>query len=227
MIDNIKKEATHMSEHPVFVYLNEKINVSGTSKKDIVIKMGYKNVTKGLRRLQNVLNGGREDKQFLVKLSQVLSFPVEEIVKIRSDYEYRVAKGVFRPHLLAVTSNHIPSPIFVGAMVAHQRYIYLEDDFLELEYIDQLARVSGHIIAHMVRQDGGIPAFGRIKYYILRKYFDEAKTDYLFSDTSGSLIDNPEPQDKSEPGEASLTVRGRNILPILRLDADNEQNVLL
>jgi hypothetical protein len=215
-----------MSEHPVFIYLNEKINVSGMSKKDIVIKMGYKNVTKGLRRLQNVLNGGSKDEQFLVKLSQVLSFPVEEIIKIRSDYEYRVAKEVFRPHLLAVTSNHIPSPIFVGAMVAHQRFIYFEDDFLELEYIDQLARVSGHVIAHMVKQDGRIPAFGRIKYYILQRAYDEAKSDRLFFDTSGSLIDNPEPQDKSEPGTASLTVKGRNILPILRFDVDNEQNVL-
>jgi hypothetical protein len=211
-----------MSEHPITSYLKDKIIASGLSEKNIVSKMGYKNLAKGLRRLHDVLNGDIENKTFLSGLSKVLAFPVDELVKIKSEYEYQLRKEAFRPHLFSETSRNIPQPIFVGAMCAHMRYIYLEEDFLELEYIDQLTRVSSHVTAHMLKYDGGIGGFGSIKYYILQKTFEEPKKDRLYFDTSGSLIANPAPEDKSEPGVATLTVKGRSILPILRMDSEQK-----
>jgi hypothetical protein len=219
-----------MTNDLVSVYLTNKFKASGLKKIDVVKDIGYKNISKGLRKLDSALSGNIEQTDFIVKLSKVINFSIEEFKdvyknreKIIKQQEYNECKNAFQPHLFAVTVNKIPSPIFVGAMFQHLRYIILDDNFLNQEYIDQLANIGNLIRYHIVNNDGEISAFGKIKYYIFQRCFEEQKKDRLCFDINGILIDNPEPTDESEPGVATLEVKGRSILPFLKLD--NEQNV--
>lgn len=192
------KVVYQISDNPVSQFINEKILNSGMSSSAIIKKMGYSNISREKYRLLNVINGKIEKKPFMDKLSKVLDFNIEELVKIKADYDYQQQKEIFRPYLFAVTENQTPSPMWAGGWFGHERFIYLQDDYFNLDYTDQLTHVRSLILEHMLIKKGVIRAFGKIKYYKLIKYFDTPKQELLFFDTSGSLIDKPDQTKKSK-----------------------------
>ena len=104
----------------------------GLSRGEFAKRLGYKNLAKGIRRIDALCEGDIEGmKQFLDALPQALQTSAET-VKLALDQTVRelelaekqeaeardkIWRGNFRPHAIILTERTVPSPIFVAAII--------------------------------------------------------------------------------------------------------------
>jgi hypothetical protein len=92
---------------------------------ELVRRCGYKNLAKGLRRLEELRGGEFESTRGLISgLPQALDVPAEVVQKAVEDttrqlHEAQEAawRAAFKPHAIILTDRKIPQPIFVAAMI--------------------------------------------------------------------------------------------------------------
>lgn len=141
----------------------------------LVLRMGYANVTKGLRRLAAIEHGDlRHSGQFHGALAAALEIPPEAVedafaaTRAALDAEKEAAyRDAFRPHAVILTERSIPSPIFVAAFMGVERLlrIRLDTDAAPAAFSQQ---------ARELLPEDGVPAFGRIIGYVVNYSPDEA-----------------------------------------------------
>ncbi|MDP8268590.1 MAG: hypothetical protein P9L97_07685 [Candidatus Tenebribacter davisii] len=200
----------------------KKLNLS---KKEVVVRMGYSNITKGLRNLGNFLEGGFLAGDQYIRLAKALevdeSMVVKAMIETHEQEENRKKeqeRKAFKPHICAMCELGIPSPIFIGIMTHHSRFVYFEESFLDLTYSDQLMLVQKSILRHFERFDGSISGFRNIIHYVLRRFYDEDEDEILLFDIKGNIIINPAKELKRYPGQpVGLFVNGRKIDHLFKL----------
>jgi hypothetical protein len=214
-----------MPGNQVSLYLDPIIQASGMTRNEMFLKMGYKNTTKAFRRLNEIYKGNKDCPFFIERICDVLSISIDDLMAKINEYNDQIKqermaeeKKAFRPHIFAITSRHIPSPIFVGAMTYGMRFHYFDNEFLELEKIQQLTEVLSAVREHYFKRDKGIPAFGSILCYVLRKYYDESREDMEFFDPQGAITDDPGLEYDIHQAQCSLTVKGRDITHLFKID---------
>jgi hypothetical protein len=92
---------------------------------ELVRRCGYKNLAKGLRRLEALHGGELKSTRGLIRgLPQALDLPAEVIQKAIDDttkqlHEAHEAawRAAFKPHAIILTDRKIPQPIFVAAII--------------------------------------------------------------------------------------------------------------
>jgi hypothetical protein len=92
---------------------------------ELIRRCGYKNIPKGLRRLEDLRGGEFQNTRGLISgLPQALDVPAELVQKAIDDTTrqrheaYEAAwRAAFRPHAIILTDRRIPQPIFVAAMI--------------------------------------------------------------------------------------------------------------
>jgi hypothetical protein len=92
---------------------------------ELVRRCGYKNIAKGLRRLEELRAGEFKSTRGLIGgLPQGLDLPAEVVQKAVEDttrqlHEAHEAawRASFKPHAIIITERQIPHPIFVAAMI--------------------------------------------------------------------------------------------------------------
>jgi hypothetical protein len=138
--------------------------------------MGYRNVSKGMRRLEAIEHGDLRDAAFFhAPLSEALEVErhvVEDAfqatrdkVAAEDDAEYR---ATFFPHLVWVTHHRIPQPIFAAALfggVARMHAFFKSDSDPETF----VAQAKG-----LLPDPPGVPGFGAIKGFVISYSPDEA-----------------------------------------------------
>jgi hypothetical protein len=115
----------------------------GLPRGEFAKRLGYKNIAKGIRRIDALCEGDIEGtKQFLDVLPQALEaspetvkLALEETVREielveRQEAEARdkIWRENFHPHAIILTAQTVPSPIFVAAIIGVEKLLRIDLD---------------------------------------------------------------------------------------------------
>ena len=128
---------------PIAVLIEVRLRALGINRAALVQRLGYANIAKGLRNLENLCHGDLDRYPDLVRaLAGALDIPEEEVARAiresraalegaaRTDKEAQEAlyRRNFRPHAVILTERSRPSPIFAAALLGVDKLLRLEVD---------------------------------------------------------------------------------------------------
>lgn len=144
----------------------------GVSRAELVRRLGYRNIAKGLRRLDALCAGEfRLTKDLIRALPAALDVSelvVESAVEELREAERRQAadqeaawRAGFTPHAIALTERTTPSPIFVAALTNATKFMRIDLDLTAdpTSFVDQALLGLHRTLA--ARGWDGFPGFGR------------------------------------------------------------------
>jgi hypothetical protein len=193
------------------------------SRGEFAKRLGYKNVAKGIRRIDALCDGNIDGtKQFLDVLPRVLETSTET-VKLALDQTVReielaekqeaeardkLWREIFCPHAIILTERTVPSPIFVAAIIGVEKLLRIDLDATQgpVSFVQQV----------LDRLPEGVPAFGNTIGFVINYSPDKA----VRFDPNGQPIAI---LDKAvRPGTAVLLRLGGRQIPaeVLRLAFD-------
>ena len=118
----------------------------GLSRGEFAKRLGYKNIAKGIRRIDALCDGDIEGtKQFLDALPQALETSAETVTlaldqtvrklefaeKQEAEARDKIWRENFRPHAIILTERTVPSPIFVAAMIGVEKLLRIDLDAIQ------------------------------------------------------------------------------------------------
>jgi hypothetical protein len=152
------------------------------SRADLVRRTNYKNIAKGLRRLDNALSGELDKSRDLISaLPAALDVPTELVERAIEDTRRQVAnakeaalqareaawRAAFRPHAIILTERTVPQPIFVAAVIGVERLLRIDFDVAlpPVSFAGQalagIRRKLSGFKSELGRISDTLPAFGR------------------------------------------------------------------
>ena len=176
------------------------------------MRLGYKNIAKGIRRIDALCEGDLEGtKQFLDALPQALQTSAEtakraldqtvrklELAeKQEAEARDKIWRENFCPHAIILTERTVPSPIFVAAIIGVEKLLRIDLDVTQepVSFVRQM----------LDRLPERVPAFGKPLGFVINYSPDKA----VRFDRNGQPIAI---LDKSvRPGTAALHLGGRPI----------------
>jgi hypothetical protein len=153
----------------------------GLSRGEFVKRLGYKNIAKGIRRIDVLCDGDLEGtKHFLDVLPQALETSAET-VKLALDQTVRelelaekqeaeardkIWRENFRPHGIILTEKTVPSPIFVAALIGVEKLLRIDLDATQgpVSFVRQV----------LDRLPDQVPAFGKPIGFVINYSPDRA-----------------------------------------------------
>ena len=176
--------------YPIAAFIQDRMMESGLSRGTLASATGYLNVSKALRHLDRLRQGGRTPPEFQAGLIAALGVEqadfeaaVEATRKMQRDEEQRRretevarARAEFRPHLRIIPERNVPQPIFVAAWTGVDFWLVeaLPGDILAMPRISQLNVVGQIARAHYARTGGRAGPFDAIRCYLFRTEFERA-----------------------------------------------------
>jgi hypothetical protein len=171
--------------------ITETMAAKGLSKSQVMSVLGFKNIAKGIRRLDALIADGIDASGLLDRLPGALGLPAETV---RAAYEQTLAqqraeaeaqraalrerlRAAFRPHIHVRTDHPVPQPIFVVAMAGGpDRWlrINLPEGMTTWPEQRQIEHVAEMVRRHHVQRNGAAGPFGKILGYYFRQEFDQA-----------------------------------------------------
>ena len=191
----------------------------GLSRGEFVKRLGYRNIAKGIRRIDALCEGDVEGtKQFLDVLPQALETSAETVKraldqtvrelelaeKQEAEARDKIWRENFRPHAIILTERTVPSPIFVAAIIGVEKLLRID-----LDATEGLVSFVRQALDHLPER---VPAFGKPIGFVINYSPDKA----VRFDPNGQPIAI---LDKAvRPGTAVLRLGGRPIpAEVLRL----------
>jgi hypothetical protein len=158
-----------MSGTPIERLIEERRRTLGLTRQDIVRRAGYRNISKGLRRLDELVAGEwRKARGLIERLPLALNVPAERVNEAISetDRRMRAAKDAawrvaFKPHAIILTEHTRPTQITFAAICGADRNLWVdfEPGSNCISYIrqalDQVRRRTAE------SSSGSIPFYGR------------------------------------------------------------------
>lgn len=184
--------------YPISELVRRLIEESGLGSSDFVQQIGYRNVAKGLRRLNDLFQNGTADGVLLQRIRDAFNpdpAEFERAIDATADaHEQDRSEAVreieererrrFKHFIWVHTEDGAHS--FFSAMGERQvKVLWFSEGFDRLSKSEQLAVVQRRVREHCQRSDGGYPGFGQILQY---RYADTFDTSIVL-DTTGSIID--------------------------------------
>ena len=116
--------------------MRRRCNELGLTQPELIRRCRYQNVSKGLRRLEQLYSGDFKKSAGLIdKLAVAVNVPVdtinhavEESRKYLREAEEAAWRAAFRPHAIILTERQIPQPIFVAALIGVDVLLRLDFD---------------------------------------------------------------------------------------------------
>lgn len=193
-------------------------------RSEVVRRLGYTNVAKGCRRLDQLLQNLEYNDTIIKNLHVALDVPRqqvdEKLAETASELEEERRREeererrVFIPYLFCQTERRIPSPIFVCAILnaVSMKYVYLPPDYNQRSDREQEEIRVALVAEKLQKNDGRIPSFGKITCFTLKRFYDDSEEEREVFDLEGNLmIHPPEGTRKITRGNATLTHRGKDI----------------
>jgi hypothetical protein len=159
-----------MSEEPppIQVLISSRCSELGLRPVEVVRRCGYKNVSKGLRRLEDISRGCFAGTDTLIRnlpdalevRAEVVKQAVEETKRHLLEAEESAWREEFKPHAIILTERERPQPLFVAAFIGVDRLLRVNLDPTDGPgtYIKQA--LDG-VRKKLARWKGVLPAFGR------------------------------------------------------------------
>ncbi len=108
----------------------------GLTKSELARRLGYRNIAKGLRRLDQVCDGRFEHAEALLKSLPdalavdpvVVETAIAETLEQQRRAQEREWRAAFVPHAVILTERLTPEPIFVAAIIGVDRILRIDFD---------------------------------------------------------------------------------------------------
>jgi hypothetical protein len=153
----------------------------GLSRGELAKRLGYKNLAKGIRRIDVLCGGDVEGtKQFLDALPQALETSAETVkraldqtvreIKLVERQEAEARDKIWRenfcPHAIILTERTVPSPIFVAAIIGVEKLLRIDLDATQgpVRFVRQV----------LDRLPEGVPAFEKTAGFVINYSPDKA-----------------------------------------------------
>jgi hypothetical protein len=184
----------------------------GLSRGEFAKRLGYKNIAKGIRRIDALCEGDLEGtKQCLDVLPQALETSAETVkraldqtvheIELAEKQEAGARDKIWRenfcPHAIILTEKTVPSPIFVAALIGVEKLLRIDLDVTQgpVSFVRQVLN----------RLPEGVPAFGKPTGFVINYSPDQA----IRFDRNGQPIETLD--EAVRPGTAILHLGGRPI----------------
>jgi hypothetical protein len=150
-------------------FISDRCSELVLSHSDLIRGAGYKDVSKGMRRLEQLYAGDVSKGQTLIRaLPAVLAVPAETVNKVIEDTQQQLReteneawRRLFKPHAIILTEHYRPQTMFVAAFIGVNRLLRIDFDLTagRTSYIHQaLNSVREKLSEWKCRT---LPAFGR------------------------------------------------------------------
>jgi hypothetical protein len=160
----------------------DRSTVLSLSRVGLVRRAGYKNIAKGLRRLDELLAGDLEKTRELIRaLPAALDVPPELVANAIEGTRRQIAevqeatwqareaawRAAFKPHAIILTERIVPQPIYVASIVGVERLLRIDFNIASppSNYPAQALAGVGRRLSEFRIESGSIPdalpAFGR------------------------------------------------------------------
>lgn len=211
-----KREDLFMSDTlTIETLVRTRSNELGLVPIDLVRRSGYKKVTKGLRRLEELQSGFFDSARGLLQaLPAALDLPeaiIQQAVEdsLREIVETKEAtwRTAFVPHAIILTERARSQPIFIAAMIgiAELKRVDFTLGSSPVSYIQQALEGVRHKLNRGGRNQ--LPCFGRPVGIVINYTPDWAVRFDLY----GKAVESFDTAYRL--GEATLSIRGRAISP--------------
>ena len=157
------------SDLAIATLIRSRMTELGLSRGEFAKRLGYKNIAKGIRRIDALCEGDVEGtKQFLDVLPQALETSAETVKraldqtvrelelaeKQEAEARDKIWRENFRPHAIILTERTVPSPIFVAAIIGVEKLLRIDLDPTQgpVSFVRQA-------LDHLPE---GVPAFGKL-----------------------------------------------------------------
>ena len=202
----------------------DRSRVLDLSRPDLMRRAGYKNIAKGLRRLDELLAGELDKTRDLIRaLPAALDVPPEVVEHAIEETRRRIAeaqeaarqareaawRAAFRPHAIILTERTVPQPIFVAAIIGVERLLRIDFDLAlpPVSYASQALAGIRRRLSEFRSESGKIPdalpGFGRPIGVIVNYTPDRA----IRFDLDGNALEILPRAHR--PAEAYIAIRGR------------------
>jgi hypothetical protein len=157
------------------------LRVLDLRREHLLRRAGYKNIAKGLRRLDELLAGELTKTRDLIRsLPAALDVPPQMVDHAIEETRRRTAeaqqaaeqaretvwRAAFRPHAIILTERSVPQPFFVAALIGVERLLRIDFDpaSVPVSYVKQAVSGIRQKLAEFRSESGRIsetlPAFG-------------------------------------------------------------------
>jgi uncharacterized protein (UPF0254 family) len=131
------------SDLAIAALIRSRMTELGLSRGQFAKRLSYKNIAKGIRRIDALCEGNIEGtKQFLDVLPQALEISAETVKRAleetvreielverqEAETRDRIWRENFRPHAIILTERTVPSPIFVAALIGVEKLLRIDLD---------------------------------------------------------------------------------------------------
>ena len=131
------------SDLAIATLIRSRMTELGLSRGEFAKRLGYKNVAKGIRRIDALCDGNIEGtKQFLDVLPRALETSAETVKhaldqtvrelelaeKQEAETRDKLWQENFCPHAIILTERTVPSPIFVAAIIGVEKLLRIDLD---------------------------------------------------------------------------------------------------
>jgi integrase len=162
------------SDLAIATLIQSRMTELGLSRGEFAKRLGYKNVAKGIRRIDVLCDGDLEGtKHFLDVLPQALETSAETVKlaleqtvrelelaeKQEAEAHDKIWRENFCPHAIILTERTVPSPIFVAAMIGVEKLLRIDLDATQgpVSFVKQV----------LYRLPEGVPAFGKTIGFVI------------------------------------------------------------
>jgi len=204
--------------------------------KELAKRLGYSNITKGIRRINAFLQYDEYNATIIDNLHSALDVPKDVIAKKLEETRQQIEKereNNFKPFLYCVTTYQVPSPIFVCAITRSYelKKVELPHNFNDLTEEQKMLTIQQAIKEHnekVYNKYGGIiPAYGAIHAYTLVYAYNANESDLPVYTPDGTLMENPPKEYQSiRLGVATVGFKGgrKNIAVLFKDKIRVEKN---
>jgi hypothetical protein len=171
---------------PIVTLIETRSRTLGLPPIELVRRAGYKNISKGLRRLDSLREGRLDGNAALIQAlpnalqisREVVGSAVEETRRQKKEAEEAAWRAEFKPHAIISTERDIPHPIFVAGILGVTNLLRIDFNLAEapVTFIGQ-ALVGLNKKFSRWNSNGIIPAFGKATGFVINYAPDQA-TEY-------------------------------------------------
>jgi hypothetical protein len=177
-----RRRVFHMkSDLAIATLIRSRMTELGLSRGEFAKRLGYKNIAKGIRRVDALCEGDIEGtKQVFDGLPQALETSAETVTraldqavreielaeKRESEARDKIWRENFRPHAIILTERTVPSPIFVAAIIGVEKLLRIN--------LDLTQRPVSFVRRVLDRLPEGVIAFGKPVGFVINYSPDHA-----------------------------------------------------
>ena len=154
---------------PIEALVSDRCKELGLRPVELIQRCGYKNISKGLRRLEQLCNANfRSSRALIHALPSALDLPEDLVTKAVEDTERQIHeaeeaawRAQFVPHAVVLTESERPTQLFVAIFLGIERLLRVDFDLSEspATYLQQAIEGVRQRVGEW--KPGEIPTFGK------------------------------------------------------------------